>query len=50
MSENTSLDEPALELTRVVELGKASTETRGSISPSLHLDPVSSWPFLFRSY
>lgn len=50
MSENTSLDEPAPELTGVVELGKASEETRGSIFFSLKLDPVSQWPAIFGTY
>ena len=47
MSEQTSIGEQAAELTGVVELGKASTETRGSALFIGLLDGGVTWPFLF---
>jgi len=47
MSEKTSIGEQAAELTGVVELGRASKETRGSAVFLGLLDGGLSWPFLF---
>lgn len=49
MSENTSLDEPAPEMSGVVELGKASKETRGSAFFFWVFDGGAIWPLVFRA-